>query len=67
MKRNHKEDLRLYDVRCTICCAVLVLIAVAQPLRAQDALPGSLLCQAGGGIATRSASIPNVRIRCLSL
>ena len=23
MKRSHKEDSRLYDLRCTICCAVL--------------------------------------------
>lgn len=43
MKRSHKEDLR-----CTICCAVLVLIAAIRPLHAQDILPGSLSCHAGG-------------------
>ena len=43
MKRSHKEDLR-----CTICCAVLVLIAAIGPLHAQDVLPGSLSCHAGG-------------------
>lgn len=35
MKRSHKEDLRLYDLRCMICCAVLVLIAAIRPLHAQ--------------------------------
>ena len=29
MKRSHKEDSRLYDLRCTICCAVLVLSIAA--------------------------------------
>ena len=29
MKRSHKEDSQWYDLRCTICCAVLVLIANA--------------------------------------
>ena len=48
MKRSHKEDSRLYDLRCTICCAVLVLIAAIRPLHAQDILPGSLSCHAGG-------------------
>ena len=48
MKRSHKEDSRLYDLRCTICCAVLVLIAAIRPLHAQDVLPGSLSCHAGG-------------------
>lgn len=43
MKRSHKEDLR-----CTICCAVLVLIAAIGPLHAQDVLPGSLSCHVGG-------------------
>ena len=48
MKRSHKEDSRLYDLRCTICCAVLVLIAAIGPLHAQDVLPGSLSCHVGG-------------------
>ena len=48
MKRSHKEDSRLYDLRCTICCAVLVLIAAIRPLHAQDILPGSLSCHVGG-------------------
>ena len=48
MKRSHKEDLRLYDLRCMICCAVLVLIAAIRPLHAQDILPGSLSCHTGG-------------------
>ena len=48
MKRSHKEDSRLYDLRCTICCAVLVLIAAIRPLHAQDILPGSLSCHASG-------------------
>lgn len=48
MKRSHKEDSRLYDLRCTICCAVLVLIAAIRPLHAQDVLPGRLSCHTGG-------------------
>lgn len=62
MKRSHKEDLR-----CTICCAVLVLIA------AIGSSMHKMYCQAAfrvmpvERIVILSASIPNVRIRCLSL
>lgn len=67
MKRSHKEDSRLYDLRCTICCAVLVLIAAIRPLHAQDILPGAFRVMPVERIVILSASIPNVRIRCLSL
>lgn len=67
MKRSHKEDSRLYDLRCTICCAVLVLIAAIRPLHAQDILQAAFRVMPVERIVILSASIPNVRIRCLSL
>nr|WP_302831517.1 SGNH/GDSL hydrolase family protein [uncultured Bacteroides sp.] len=39
MKRNHRGNLRLDDLRFTVCCAVFVLLSGLQQLRAQDALP----------------------------
>lgn len=40
MKRNHRGNLRLDDLRLTVCCVVFVLLSGLQQLRAQDALPG---------------------------
>ena len=47
MKRSHK-DLQMNNLLFTVCSVVLMLIAAIRPLHAQDALPGSLSCHAGG-------------------
>ena len=39
MKRNHRGNLQLDDLRFMICCTVLVLFSSLQQLRAQDELP----------------------------
>lgn len=40
MKERNRKEVRFYDLRFTICCAVLVLLSALQQLHAQDALPG---------------------------
>ena len=67
MKRSHKEDSRLYDLRCTICCAVLVLIAAIGRSMHKMYCRAAFRVMSAERIVILSASIPNVRIRCLSL